>query len=141
LETFRLEEVLRILLIAVVASALGVMFDFASDLILATDQKAVVSVGALLVFMLFAWPAASCTAFIIGLLLHIGLRLIRLPRSAYLILFVIVGSAATWLVFPHGFRGYQFISFGTAFFSWLLYCFGPFPLWGYRFDPFSDSDF
>lgn len=143
MEPFRLEEVLRVLLISLVSAAIGVAGYFAYEFLTAERPNAGSLFGAILIFFLPAWPIASALAFALGLLLHIALRRWSPSRGIYLPMFVGTGEAATWWLFQGhgGGSGFQFMGLVTSVFAWLLYCFGPWPLWRYHFDPSSDSDF
>ena len=143
MEPFRLEEMLRILLIALISAAVGVAGYFASEFLTEGHANAGSLFGAILIFFLPAWPIASVLAFVLGLLLHIAIRRWSPPRVLLLPLFAVTGAATTWLLFQRhgGGLGFQFMALITSTVAWLLYCFGPRPLWRYHFDPASDSDF
>jgi MFS family permease len=146
MERFRLEEILRVLFISVVASAVSIITLFVADFLQSSNHTGASTGGAIvwaIIFFLVAWPVGLALTFILGLLLHVALRPWRLPRIAVLPFFIGVAALATWLLFQRDAArsDEQFIAVAISIISWLLYCFGPLSLWRYRFDPTSDSDF
>jgi hypothetical protein len=140
MQPFRLEELQRIIVIAIAAalaftvlSLLWAAVSLKERAAGAMDLMAFAAIATLLV-------ATPITA-IAGLVLHLILRTFILPRLLLLPLFIGVGFGVM-----HGLlTGYTGIHAGTILGltvpAWAMYCFGPVKLWKYEFDLDQHGDF
>src|SRR5450432_1455502 len=133
---FRLEELLRIAIIAITAVLVGAAAALISTLI---DPQRGTDIGEgtfpLLVLTFLGICLVGIPAAIVaGFLLHLILRLRSLPRVPLLPLFLLV-SFFTACFLTARWHGLLPMTLTAGAVAWALYCFGPFRLWRFEFSP------
>jgi hypothetical protein len=141
MKAFRLEELLRVTLIAAVAVIAGIAFYFAWEFfgVAASADPSVTVLSIFVAFTIFfvSFPSAVLA----GIALHLALRLRVLPRAMLLPIFVGASYLVGCLVSNREWVGFLPLVLSIGLFSWFLYSFGPFRLWRFEFEPDEHSDF
>ena len=141
MKPFRLEELLRLLAIALSATLVGLAVLFLQSFGEAAEADApTIAVISFLTALTFLFVATPITV-VAGLVLHLLARLVPIPRLLLLPVFVGVGYIAIRLVFPEWNLVHAPIVLGITVPAWAMYSFGPLRLWKYEFDPDLHSDF
>ena len=94
----------------------------------------------LMVFLTSLAIAAPVTL-LVGVGLHLVLRVIPMPRLVILAIFLAVGALVTWIWFPASWPTDLVLVVTIAATAWLLYSFGPLRLWKFEYDDQIHSDF
>jgi hypothetical protein len=139
----RLEELLRIAIIAATA-ALGGIVVMLAEQYLASHRGTAVNASDFLLLLAttsaifaVAFPASVLT----GLILHLLLRRFSTPRGLLLPVFLTASYLVGCLVTSRQWEGFLPLVLGVGAIAWLLYSFGPVRLWHFEFDPEQHSDF
>lgn len=142
----RLEELLRVALISVLAAS-ATSVAFAVQMLATPSAEGSVGSDAsqgsfvtVLVMMLVAWLYTLVPALFAGAVLHVVLRRFSLPRAVYLLAFALSALAILFACFT-SLRFAWPLAGVTVLTAWLAYCFGPFALWRYEYEPTRDIDF
>ena len=138
-----LEEFLRLVALSTVSAVAGV----ASFWVGLALQARANDPSPLLAYIvaassLYAWLVCVCVTLISGLVLHLIIRRRTLSRTFLLPLFVAV-ALVVWWAFIRSWvpvPGTEAIAIVSAVVSWAGYCYGPFALWQFKFDPASHSE-
>jgi hypothetical protein len=138
-KSLRLEEVLRILCIALISALVGTGVFVRMDALHASSgTRFDPLVGSMLALIMFA--VAFAVSVIVGFLLHLILRMRPMPKILMLPLFLIAGYLSGRVVAASWF-GTIPLSVAISFTAWVLYVRGPFKLWGFNFDAGKHRDF
>ena len=138
MEPLRLEELLRVLALAVLA-AFGSVIAYLFVHFFGRIREPAEAVMVVAIFGSIVWVIAFVSALLGGLVAHLILRRFHLSRITVLCVFTVVAAIALVIV-RLGVTSLSAAAGGVAV-AWLGYCFGPLALWRYRFDPASDTDF
>ena len=141
MQRLRLEELLRIAVIAISAVLLGTAAAFVAVLVnpsegTSIDDTLPVLVLTFLGICLVGIPAAV----VAGVALHLTARSLRLPRLALLPLFLMMSTLTAYLL-TERWHGLLPMTISAGIVGWALYCFGPVRLLGFEFSPTEHSDF
>jgi hypothetical protein len=140
MQPVRLEELLRIVGIALVSVLVGIFVHLAV-LFSGPPQADGGSMVIILMFAFTMFAIALPTALAAGIGLHFLLRLRALPRLILLALFVATGFLLTAIFIPASLRSETVLILVITVTAWTLYCFGPIRLWQFKFDANEHSDF
>jgi hypothetical protein len=137
LKPIRLEELLRVASIALVAAVAGVLTYYVYEFASTGEDMFVLSIMVLITSLAIALPVTL----LVGACLHLVLRAIPLPRLVILAVFLATGALVTWIWFPASWPKDFVLVFTIVTTAWLLYSFGPFRLWKFEYDDQIHSDF
>ena len=143
MKRFYLEELLRIVGIALIAVPAGMVVNLALVLLRA-GISSIADTGVVFVIMLagaIIFVIALPFSIVAGFFLHLILRHFSLPKLATLPLFILAGSVVNLIVAPGEWARYGPLSLSIVCIAWLLYSWGPFRLWRFEFVEGEHSDF
>jgi hypothetical protein len=136
----RHEEILRLVAISFFASICGIAACFSLPMFRNSWHETLD-----LIFLLITIPISTLITFIAAIfstaLLHHLIRRRRVGRAAAFVLFVAAGTLEGIAVFRSPDTPAVFLGAAVSFFSWVLYCFGPFKLWRFIHMPALHGDF
>lgn len=134
------EEILRLVAISLFASICGIAACFALPMFRSSWHETLD-----LIFLLIAIPTSTLITFIAAIfstaLLHHLIRRRRMGRAIAFVLFAAAGTLEGIAVFRSLDTPAVFLGAAVSFFSWMLYCFGPFKLWRFIHMPALHGDF
>jgi hypothetical protein len=134
------EENLRLVAISLFASICGIAACFSLPIFRNSWHETLD-----LVFLLIAIPIIAIVSFIASIfstaLLHHVIRRRKMGRAFAFALFVAAGILEGVTMYRNPESPAIFLGAAVSFFSWLLYCFGPFKLWRFIHIPALHGDF